>query len=407
MVIHGNDTLHATPLLQDEAFVIDDELYAIGGAVGGSTEVDGAICDSTAAISDAIGDSTAAISDAIGNSTAGGTSGCADEAIYEAQADIDNIVRTLFSAWLQFPPRRSREPERAKFEFLGPRALHAISTAWRRIKAERDVLPEPEVIVQGLAESMVDYIYPRNLKVPEVVEDAIKEAFTIHVTKVVKDGWQQILDGIEEDARKKRERRRRMRERLRRSQEVAEVLRFYAPFARINNSVHWDCRLLCLFLCECCSIFIFQVPIHTLLLGWPISIGVMGGLYMTQCPMSHLMPYVMMALGAVGTVALLMRLSFVIYKKFSENEISSMWPWIVLKLIEFTFLDILIIQLFYFFSETPTFIPGSPKYCNETFYSFVHWINYVSIALVSVWMFVYFTKGLLWLRSRKFDYGYR
>ncbi|CAL1266753.1 unnamed protein product [Larinioides sclopetarius] len=155
------------------------------------------------------------------------------------------------------------------------------------------------------------------------------------------------------------------------------------------------------------TLYVFQVPIHTLLLSWPISIGVMGGLYMTQCPMSHLMPYMMMALGVVGTVALLMRLSFVIYEKFSDNEISSIWPWIVLKVIEFTFLDFLIIQLFYFFSETPSFVPGTPKYCNETFYSFVHWINYVSLALVFAWIFVYFTKGLVWLLSRNFDYGFR
>ncbi|XP_055950337.1 uncharacterized protein LOC129984477 isoform X2 [Argiope bruennichi] len=354
----------ATPLLQDEAREMDDELYAIGGASGHTEEI---IC--------------------------------------EPQTDVSDIVKTLFLAWLQFPPKWLDNPEYEGIEVLNPKSIQAMSTAWRKINAERNVLPKQEIILQGLVASMVEYMHRQQMMAMEGEENIVKEIFTGHIADIVAEGWQQILDGIDKEearerAKKRRERLRRIRERRRRRKEIEEILSFYEPFARMDNRVPLTCRIFCIFLCQCCSIFTFQFPIHTMLLAWPLSIGIMGGIYFAECPMSHLMPYMMMAMGAVGTIALLARLSFVTYEKCSKEEINAVWPWTVLKVMEFAFLDLLIIQLYYFFSNTPSFDSGSPKYCNETFYTFVRWINYVSMALVSAWMFVYFVKGLLWWRGR-------
>lgn len=171
------------------------------------------------------------------------------------------IVETLFSAWLQFPPRKPDEPESEDSELINENALNAMSTAWRQLKSERDYLLNSEVVIQGFVESVVEYMYPME---PDGVVHEDREEFLAHVTDNVAEIWRMILDRIEEEdieearkerIRKKKERLRKIQERMERRKEIEEILLFYEPFAVPNPPEERNWERFCNLLCITCSIY--------------------------------------------------------------------------------------------------------------------------------------------------------
>ncbi|GBM41927.1 hypothetical protein AVEN_142904-1 [Araneus ventricosus] len=178
-------------------------------------------------------------------------------------------------------------------------------------------------------------------------------------------------------------------------EDLAEAINSYEGMADIVSPA-FGCGLfygIWLCLCYCLSSFMIQFPLHVLLLSLPISVGFMGARYMAQCPMNIKLPYAMMVVGGVGTLVLLVRLALLLHTKFSTDDRLKKWLKKGTKLLECLFFLSLILELYFSYEKTPSDVPLSPNYCNETFYSFVCSMNDVLITLVIVWAFLYFITG--------------
>ncbi|GIY67880.1 uncharacterized protein CEXT_6131 [Caerostris extrusa] len=180
-----------------------------------------------------------------------------------------------------------------------------------------------------------------------------------------------------------------------REQELADAVCSYEGIADVVAPTN-GCAVLhgiCLYLCHCLSSFAVQLPLHLLLLAWPVSIAFMGSEYMERCPTDKALPFSMVVAGAWGTLALLVRLVLVFHTKFSSNESLQTWLRNGTRCLEIGFLVALISQFYYYFTLTPSFDPKDENFCNETFYSFTKWIHDLTIVLVCVWIAVYFIRG--------------
>ncbi|GIY31205.1 uncharacterized protein CDAR_80851 [Caerostris darwini] len=180
-----------------------------------------------------------------------------------------------------------------------------------------------------------------------------------------------------------------------REQELADAVCSYEGIADVVAPTY-GCAVphgICFYLCHCLSSFAVQLPLHLLLLAWPVSIAFMGSEYMERCPMDKALPFSMVVAGVWGTLALLVRLVWVFHTKFSSNETLQYWLRNGTRCLEIGFLVALISQFYYYFTLTPSFDPKDENFCNETFYSFTKWIHDLTIVLVCIWIAVYFIRG--------------
>ncbi|GBM41945.1 hypothetical protein AVEN_142917-1 [Araneus ventricosus] len=149
-----------------------------------------------------------------------------------------------------------------------------------------------------------------------------------------------------------------------------------------------------------------QLLLIIILLGWPLSLLIMGLKFMSQCPMNSFLPNAMVEIGLLGITALLLRLVLASIEKWywfpMQTVISSLWN--ALKFLEFVFLLVLIIQLWFFFGDSPSFDSKDPNFCNETFYSFMFWMKRISTALAVVWLAAYFVKAVFWVMRIRYHY---
>ncbi|CAL1266749.1 unnamed protein product [Larinioides sclopetarius] len=154
------------------------------------------------------------------------------------------------------------------------------------------------------------------------------------------------------------------------------------------------------------SHFTGQLLLVIILLGWPLSMIIMGVLFESQCPMNSILPDVMAAIGLVGIAALLSRLVLACIEKWFLFSARAVIPCLgnVMKFIEFIFLLLLIVQLWFFLGGSPSFDSKDPNFCNETFYSFTLWMKYISPAFASIWLAVYFIKVVLCLLRCRYHY---
>ncbi|KAG8176282.1 hypothetical protein JTE90_022454 [Oedothorax gibbosus] len=126
----------------------------------------------------------------------------------------------------------------------------------------------------------------------------------------------------------------------------------------------------------------FLMPFQFLLLYVSVSSGFMGAKYMEKCPVSPAIPLLLFMMGMIGTIIICARIYYIFKKAlFPHSDWSGQVRYGLAS-------GLLMISLMYtteltcFFIAVPSFKKGSWNYCHETFYSFVFYINYISIGLL-------------------------
>ncbi|GBM41933.1 hypothetical protein AVEN_142908-1 [Araneus ventricosus] len=285
------------------------------------------------------------------------------------EVSLEEVVQALCSAW-----QRNRKPKpEVTLDFFTTKDIYAMHLAWKNVTRGRRCSSRAHKIAEAVAAAIARELLPA----PECDENDISIDFHIEFTtkksllaaSLLRD-WEMIDEGdgfpvryietIFEDS----------------DEQPLAVSEFWLRQVELYDKVHdfiLNPRL--------------QILLHTLLFIWPISILIIGSKYI-ECPMGHHLSRLFFILGCVGCSAILFRLMLMNLTAKARYPIFWLWEWNSLKLIEFTFLVVFIVQAFHFFDTDPTTEPD-PNQCVQNFYNAALVINYVSIALVSAYVIVY------------------
>ncbi|KAF8773002.1 uncharacterized protein LOC129984685 isoform X2 [Argiope bruennichi] len=146
--------------------------------------------------------------------------------------------------------------------------------------------------------------------------------------------------------------------------------------------------------------FSFQFPFHTLLLTWPLSTAIMGVLNLNFCRINPVLPFIMMAVGILGTAVVLLRLYTMHFERCVSHIYRTRDYWIGLRIAEFTVWNIFAIQLYYFFGQAPSFTPGEEHYCKWKFYKINFGLMLLTCAAMLGWTAVHVGKCIRWYERR-------
>ncbi|GFT53018.1 hypothetical protein NPIL_616871 [Nephila pilipes] len=136
-----------------------------------------------------------------------------------------------------------------------------------------------------------------------------------------------------------------------------------------------------------------------LLMPWPLSMGVMGFIYMSHCPMNEYLVFSLFLQCVMGLVVLCSRMLRVVHlmRHPPRHRVPDPIPRFMMKIVkymEFLFLCFFIVQLscYYTHDYSPSPI-DEVHYCHPTLYSYITRLNYVSLSLVMIWLLMYFCNG--------------
>ncbi|GIY78115.1 uncharacterized protein CDAR_444561 [Caerostris darwini] len=142
---------------------------------------------------------------------------------------------------------------------------------------------------------------------------------------------------------------------------------------------------------DCCARGVLQFSeskymlfIQFLLLSMPISSGFMGAKYLDKCPLSSETPVFLFMMGVAGTIVIICRILLISQKILLPRR----REWQLLRVImivgNLAIIVCLATEMFSFFRISPSFEPGNPHYCHETFYNFTYWMNWACLIVVVV-----------------------
>ncbi|GBM41941.1 hypothetical protein AVEN_142914-1 [Araneus ventricosus] len=285
------------------------------------------------------------------------------------EVSLEEVVQALCSAW-----QRNRKPKpEVTLDFFNTKELYAMHLAWKNVTRGRHCSSQAHIIAEAVASAMTREV----LHVPHRNEINMNSNLLIDFTtdksllavNLLRE-WERITDGVGfpvryietifEDS----------------DEQPLAVSEFWLRQVELYDKVHdfiLNPRL--------------QIFLHTCLIIWPISILIVGSKYM-ECPISHHLSHLLIILGCIGCLAILVRLALMYLTSKAQYPYDWFWEWIGLRLIEFTFLIVFIVQAFHFFDTDPTTEPD-PNQCVQNFYNAALVINYVSIALVSAYVIAY------------------
>ncbi|GFQ89474.1 hypothetical protein TNCT_42541 [Trichonephila clavata] len=138
-----------------------------------------------------------------------------------------------------------------------------------------------------------------------------------------------------------------------------------------------------------------QLILFSLLIPWPLSLGIMGFLFFTDCPMNEFMVFCLFLECAMGIIALGSRLTLIAHmiQSFPHPLVPDPLPMFMQKLVkclEFLFLCFFTLQLTCYYWQGYSTNPLSSYYCNPTLYTFITVMNYFSLTMVMIWINMHF-----------------
>ncbi|CAL1266748.1 unnamed protein product [Larinioides sclopetarius] len=285
------------------------------------------------------------------------------------EVPLEEIVQAMCSAWQRNRGRR-REVE---LNFFTTKELYALHLAWKNVTRGRHCSSQPHIIAEALAAAIEDVLQPRR--------DEDERYIYVHIGKTMEKGiltvnllreWERITKGFRFPGR--------YIETIFVDSDVQPLavsefgLRQVELYDKFRGFIQ-NARL--------------QIILHTLLIIWPVSILIVGSKYM-DCLVSQCLSYLLIILGCVGCSAILIRLALMYLTSRAQYPYDWFWEWIVLRVIEFTFFIVFIVEAIYFFNFPITEL--DPNHCVKTFYSAALVVNCVSIALVSAYVLIYSIK---------------
>ncbi|XP_055951040.1 uncharacterized protein LOC129985142 [Argiope bruennichi] len=292
----------------------------------------------------------------------------------EVAVPLEEIVEALCSAWQR---NRTLKAE-ITLGFFTTRELYAMHLAWVNVTRGRHCHFEGHIIAEALAVAIATVIFPKfpfplwhlsfiswnlafhadkNLLAVNLLREWKRitegdKSFDAENFTILDDSDHLLLDESEEN--------------------LGFWKRQTRSYGAIRSFIHQPR---------------FQIPLHTLLIIWPVSIEIIATKFM-DCPISYHILYLLMILGGIGCLAIFIRLALILFTKHAEDPDDLFWGWTTLRLIEFSFFIVFIIQAFHFFDTHPPPEEG-PDECSRNFYDAALKANWVSIVLVSAYLLLY------------------
>ncbi|GBM41931.1 hypothetical protein AVEN_142907-2 [Araneus ventricosus] len=298
------------------------------------------------------------------------------------EVPLEEVVQALCSAW----QRKAKPKAEITLDFFTTQELYEMHLAWRKVTSGKHCNAEAHRIAEALADKMATAMTPKS-PFPSEHLSFISWNLAFHADKnllavnLLRE-WKRITEGDDHDNFAVLD-----DSDYQPLVESERVLGFWQRQAQLCDAI----RPLILH-------FRFQILLHSLLISWPISILIVATKYM-ECTISHRLLYLLMILGGIGCLAVAIRVMLILLTRRSRDSEALSWGWTGLRLIEFDFLIVFIIQAYHFFDTTPPSEP-EPDQCAGDFYGASLRMNWVSIVLLSAYLLVYFEKICLnWFQA--------